>query len=160
MADQPRTQKQIAQKYKDNLKYYQHGHFLRRTKLIIFLVAVFGSLCAVFGFRFWGNKEYFSTGPISQNHAPFADDCGQCHADAEADLSRALKLDQAIVDLKEGKLPSLDLEKLKSAATGGAQKLTPEELKAAAERNLSPEKFSALKQAGGEKCALCAHSER
>jgi hypothetical protein len=27
MADQPRTQKQVAQKYKDNLDYYRHGHF-------------------------------------------------------------------------------------------------------------------------------------
>jgi hypothetical protein len=156
MADQPRTQKQVAQKYKDNLDYYRHGHFLRRTKLILFVLAIFGSLCAVFGFRYWGNKEYFSTGPISQNHARFANDCAQCHEGAEADLSRALKLDQAITDLKEGKLPSLDLDKLKSVATDGAKKLSPEELKAAAERNLSPEKFSALKQAVIKKSSLVA----
>ena len=51
MADQPRTQKQIAQKYKDNLDYYRHGHFLRRLKLALFLLAVFGSIGAVFGFQ-------------------------------------------------------------------------------------------------------------
>ncbi|MEO7319668.1 MAG: hypothetical protein ABIZ56_11820, partial [Chthoniobacteraceae bacterium] len=69
MANQPRTQKQIAQKYKDNLDYYRRGHFLRRLKLILFLLAIFVSIGAVFGFRFWGNKQYFNTGPISQNHA-------------------------------------------------------------------------------------------
>ena len=69
MADQPRTQKQIAQKYKDNLDYYRRGHFLRWLKLGCFFLAVLGSLGAVFGFRFWGDKEYFNTGPISQNHA-------------------------------------------------------------------------------------------
>ena len=140
MADQPRTQKQIAQKYKDNLDYYRRGHFLRRLKLVLFLLAIFASIGAVFGFRFWGNKQYFNTGPISQNHARFAKDCAVCHDGAEADLVRALKLDQAIVDLKEGNLPSVDLEKIKAAGM-----------------NLNAtEKFSALQQSIIKKSSLTA----
>ena len=150
MADQPRTQKQIALKYKDNLDYYRRGHFLRRLKLALFLLAVFGSIGAVFGFRFWGNKQYFNTGPISQNHARFANDCAQCHDGAEADLSRALKLDQAVTDLKEGNLPSVDLEKLKAAS----KNFSPAEMAAAARQNFSPEKFSALQQAVIKKSSL------
>ena len=150
MADQPRTQKQIAQKYKDNLDYYQRGHFLRRLKLALFLLAVFGSIGAVFGFRFWGNKQYFNTGPISQNHARFANDCAQCHDGAEADLSRALKLDQAVTDLKEGNLPSVDLEKLKAAG----KNFSAAEIAAAARQNFSPEKLSALQQVVIKKSSL------
>ena len=152
MADQPRTQKQIAQKYKDNLDYYRRGHFLRRLKLILFLLAVFGSIGAVFGFRFWGNKQYFNTGPISQNHARFANDCAQCHDGAEADLSRALKLDQAVTDLKEGNLPSLDLEKLKAAG----KDFSAAEMAAAAKRNFSPAQLSALQRTVIKKSSLAA----
>ncbi len=152
MADQPRTQKQIAQKYKGNLDYYRRGHFLRRLKLLLFLLAVFGSLGAVFGFRFWGNRQYFNKGPISQNHARFANDCAQCHDGAEADLSRALKLDQAVTDLREGNLPSVDLEMLKAAG----KNFSPAEMAAAAERNFSPEKFSAFQQAIIKKSSLAA----
>ena len=150
MADQPRTQKQIAQKYKDNLDYYRRGHFLRWLKLGCFFLAVLGSLGAVFGFRFWGDKEYFNTGPISQNHARFAKDCAQCHDGAEADLSRALKLDQAITDLKEGNLPSVDFDQLKE--TG--KNFSAAEMAAAAQRNFSPEKFSALQQTVIKKSSL------
>ncbi len=150
MADQPRTQKQIAQKYKDNLDYYRRGHFLRRLKLALFLLAVFGSIGAVFGFRFWGNKQFFNTGPISQNHARFANDCAACHDGAETDLTRALKLDQAVTDLKEGNLPSVDLEKLKAAS----KNFSAAELAAAAQRNLSPDRLSALQQAVIKKSSL------
>ena len=150
MADQPRTQKQIALKYKDNLDYYRRGHFLRRLKLALFLLAVFGSIGAVFGFRFWGNKQFFNTGPISQNHARFANDCAQCHDGAEADLSRALKLDQAVTDLKEGNLPSVDLEKLKAAG----KNFSAAEMAAAAKRNFSPGKLSALQQVVIKKSSL------
>lgn len=150
MADQPRTQKQIAQKYKDNLDYYQHGHFLRRLKLLLFLLAVFGSIGAVFGFRFWGSRQYFNTGPISQNHARFANDCSQCHDGAEADLTRALKLDQAVTDLKEGNLPSLDFEKLKAAG----QNFSAAEMASAAKRNFSPDRLSVLQQVVIKKSSL------
>ena len=150
MADQPRTQKQIAQKYKDNLDYYRHGDFLRRLKLICFVLAVLGSIGAVFGFRYWSKPEYFSTGPISQNHARFANDCAQCHDGGETDISRALKLDQAITDLKEGNLPSVDLEKLKTAG----KNFSPAEMAAAAQRQFSPEKFSALQKSVIKKSSL------
>ena len=53
MADQPRTQKQIAQKYKDHLDYYRHGHLLRWLKLLCFVLAILGSIGAVFGFQYW-----------------------------------------------------------------------------------------------------------
>jgi hypothetical protein len=148
MAEQPRTQKQIAQKYKDNLDYYRHGHFFRRLKLICFLVAVFGSIGLVFGFRFWGNKEYFNTGPLSQNHARFANNCQECHEGVMPDLSRALRLDQAITDLKEVDLTSVDLDKIKAlAASAGesAKGFSAAELKLAAQRNFSPERLSALR---------------
>ena len=150
MADQPRTQKQIAQKYKDNLDYYRRGHFLRRLKLLCFLVAILASLGAVFGFRYWATPEYFNTGPISQNHARFAKDCAACHDGGEADMSRALKLDQAITDLKEGNLPSVDLDKLKSAG----KKFSPAEMAAAAQRQFSPEKFSAFQKTVIKKSSL------
>lgn len=148
MADQPRTQKQIAQKYKDNLAYYKHGHFFRRLRLACFVLAVLGSLGAVFGFRFWATKEYFNTGPISQNHARFSNNCEVCHDGAVPDLSRALKLDQAITGLSEGNLPSIDLEKLKPTGDSAA------ELKALASRNLSKEKLSELTQVVIKKSSL------
>ena len=156
MADQPRTQKQIAQKYKDNLDYYRRGHFLRRLKLACFLLAVLGSLGAVFGFRYWGTREYFNTGPLSQNHARFAKDCAVCHDGAEPDLSRALKLDQAMTNLEEGKLASIDFDKLKAAAGEGAKMLSPAELKEAARRNLSPDKLSELSKTVIKKSSLAA----
>ncbi len=157
MADQPRTQKQIAQKYKDNLDYYKHGHFFRRLKLACFLLAVVVSLGAVFGFQAWGTKEYFNTGPISQNHARFANNCGVCHDGGAPDLARALKLDQAITDLKEGALASVDLDKVKNIASNAASSIknfSAEELRAAAARNFSPEKLSELSQTVIKKSSL------
>ena len=86
MSGQDPTQKQISEQYKRNLRYFARGHYLRRWRGILFVVAVVGGLAAVFGFRFWGSLEDLSTGPISRNHARFANDCKACHEGAETDL--------------------------------------------------------------------------
>ena len=63
---------------------------MRRWRGIVFALVAVGSLAAVFSFRWWGKPTFFSTGPISQNHASFAHDCAVCHEGAQMDLTKAL----------------------------------------------------------------------
>src|SRR5438105_2340569 len=84
MDGDPLTQKKIAQKYDGNLGYFQKSHYLRRIRTVVFAVTALCSLVAVFTFRFWGRQEFLSKGPISENHARFANDCRVCHIDADS----------------------------------------------------------------------------
>ena len=62
MADQPRSQKKISESYQVRLDRYSRGNPFRLLKLFCFLLAVFASLGAVFGFRYWGSQDFVSTG--------------------------------------------------------------------------------------------------
>src|SRR5207245_3258969 len=74
-----RTQKQIAERYKGNLGYYRRLHPLRRTRLIVSLLTIFGGLLAIFLFPRWGHQTFFNAGKIATAHAKFADNCEKCH---------------------------------------------------------------------------------
>ena len=87
--DKP-SQKQIASSYRGELGYPRKPHYLRRVRGACFVGAVLVSLLGVLAFRFWGTQKVFSTGPISENHARFANDCRACHLDAETDLFKSL----------------------------------------------------------------------
>ena len=87
MALPKRTTKQIAQKYKGNLDYLRKPHAFRMTRLILFLVVAIATVALAFGHY---HPKLFSTGPISQNHARFADRCEVCHDGAQPDLLTAL----------------------------------------------------------------------
>src|SRR3954462_15635619 len=83
-----RTTKQLAAKYKDNLTYWYRPHYFRRYKLILFCLAVLISGVLVFG-RY--KSSLFSTGPISANHARFADKCEKCHIGSDPSLLAIFK---------------------------------------------------------------------
>ena len=93
MAEKNPTQKQIAGKYEGNLGYPRKRHYLRRLRAWCFAAVVVVSILGVFTFRYWGTQKAFSTGPISENHARFANDCRACHLDAETDLFKSLLRD-------------------------------------------------------------------
>ena len=90
MAGNPLTQKQTTQKYGGNLGYFRRTHYLRRLRGWCFVIAAVCSLGAVASFRFWGGDEIFSAGPISENHARFANDCRACHLAPKIDFLTAL----------------------------------------------------------------------
>ncbi len=92
-----RTQKQIAAKYNKHLDYFRKPHAFRTVRLVFFILAVVGSIAAALGFRYYGRNHlsFFSTGPISANHASFANQCELCHETESPDLLRALALDRA-----------------------------------------------------------------
>ena len=116
MSGRDPTQKQIAEKYKGNLAYFRRGHYLRRIRGWTFFLTVIVSIAAVLGFRYWGNDEFLSTGPISENHARFANNCQACHEGAETDLLKVLpfeKLNAAFHGAKD-----LSVDKVTSAAGG------------------------------------------
>src|SRR6266853_1554250 len=98
MADEHPTQKQIAEKYRGNFGYFRKAHYLRRLRWWCFAAAVAASIVGASTFRFWGRQQAFSTGPISDNHARFANDCRVCHLDAEAGLSQLLRVKTAGAD--------------------------------------------------------------
>jgi hypothetical protein len=84
MADE--NQKQISQRYQDVIPTYTRGHYLRNFRNFLGMVAIVGGFVAALGFRFYGNAEFFNTGPISKNHAAFANQCEACHLGASTDL--------------------------------------------------------------------------
>lgn len=79
MARATRTQKQIADRYKGNLGYYRRLHPWRRARLIVSLVTFAAGLTAIIVYSRRGPEKFFNAGPISSNHATFADRCERCH---------------------------------------------------------------------------------
>ncbi len=84
MASPRKTQKQIAQRYAGNLKYYRVLHSLRRTKILLtgfclLLAVAVMSIFLIYG-RTTPRMEWInSPGPVSQPHAQIAQDCKACH---------------------------------------------------------------------------------
>ncbi|HEY3789201.1 MAG TPA: hypothetical protein VGL71_10115, partial [Urbifossiella sp.] len=93
MAQSSRNQKQIAAKYQGSLDYVRKRGRFRKVRIVCFVVAVVVSLAAAFGYRYYGPKKlnFFSTGPLSANHAQFADHCEVCHEGAQPDLVVAVE---------------------------------------------------------------------
>ena len=85
MPELPRkTQKQIAQRYAGNLRYFRRLHPLRRARILLVLGIVFLSGIAAYLYlahaRSSQRIEWLnSSGAISQAHASFAQDCKKCH---------------------------------------------------------------------------------
>jgi hypothetical protein len=79
MARPARTQKQIAERYKANLGYYNRLHPWRRTRAFVSLFAIVGGIIAIALFQTRGRETFFNAGKISAPHAAFATDCGKCH---------------------------------------------------------------------------------
>jgi hypothetical protein len=79
MAKPGRTQKQIAERYKGNLGYYNRLHPWRRWRLIVSLLTILAGLVAIWLFQKRGHETFFNAGKISSSHAAFADDCAKCH---------------------------------------------------------------------------------
>lgn len=102
------TQKQIAAKYKDDLTYYKKTHPFRRLRFWLSVVAFVGGLVWAVGFhQFGGKPEFFNTGPISENHAHFANDCAACHVGATTDMLSILPVAQTKAAFGNG-TPILD----------------------------------------------------
>src|SRR3954464_14601088 len=74
-----RTQKQIAERYKGNLGYYNKLHPWRRARHLVSLVAAIGGILAVWWFSHHGRENFLNAGPISSNHSSIANDCVKCH---------------------------------------------------------------------------------
>ena len=79
MAQPTRTTKQIAERFKGNLDYYKKAHYLRRLKFIVPLVVTVLTLAAVLAYHWFGPLNFYNSGPISMQHAGFANDCRKCH---------------------------------------------------------------------------------
>ncbi len=80
MALSKRTQKQVAERLKGNLDYYDRPHYFRSLR---FFVSAFALLLGVAGvpayYYFQGSEQFMNPGPISQRHAHIANDCAACH---------------------------------------------------------------------------------
>ena len=84
MARPRRTQKQIAERYKGNLGYYNKLHPWRRARRWVSLISILGGLAAIWLFQQYGSETFFNVGQISSNHASFANDCAKCHDKSQA----------------------------------------------------------------------------
>jgi hypothetical protein len=79
MAAPRRTQKQIAERYKGNLGYYNKKHPWRRARRWVSFIAIVGGFTSIVLFQMHGHAKFFSAGKISSNHAAFGDNCTSCH---------------------------------------------------------------------------------
>ena len=79
MAAPRRTQKQIAERYKGNLGYYNKPHPWRRARTWASLIAIAGGIAAIVLFQIRGRETFFNAGKISAPHASFAANCANCH---------------------------------------------------------------------------------
>jgi hypothetical protein len=74
-----RTQKQIAERYKGNLGYYNKRHPWRRARFWVSFIAFFGGIAAIWFSQGRMRETFFNAGKISAPHAKFANDCAKCH---------------------------------------------------------------------------------
>lgn len=74
-----RTQKQIAERYKGNLGYYNRLHPWRRARSLVSLIAIVGGIIGLIVFQMRGRQTFFNAGKISPPHASIADNCAKCH---------------------------------------------------------------------------------
>src|SRR5262245_35455826 len=117
------TQKQIASKYKEDLTYYKKTHPLRRLRFWLTFLALVGGLVWALGFhRLGGTPQFFNTGPISENHARFANDCKVCHTGAETDMLSILPIEETKKLMMERKTPILETLKEVSSKAYSATK--------------------------------------
>lgn len=123
MAGPNRTQKEIAQSYRGNLAYLRKFHFFRTLRGVVFLLVVVGSIGVALGYRYFGQKKFFSTGPLSANHAKYENRCEECHAEADPDLAKALRLPGAV---RESKEKFSELAKLAKLTPGDSAIAPPE----------------------------------
>ena len=75
-----RTQKQVAERLKGNLDYYNKPHPWRSLRFwtsTLVLLAGFAAVPAYYYFK--GPEQFMNPGPISRAHASFANDCAACH---------------------------------------------------------------------------------
>ena len=78
--DRPgRTQKQIAERYKGNLGYYNKLHAWRRARLMVSLFFFIGGLTAIWVFYKRTPEKFFNPGPLSAHHAALPNNCNDCH---------------------------------------------------------------------------------
>ena len=93
MANPGRTQKQIAERYKGNLDYYNKLHPWRRARLIVSLLAIGGGLLGIWLFQKRGPEKFFNAGTLSASHASLVNKCGSCH---DASLMTGSRLTPAL----------------------------------------------------------------
>jgi hypothetical protein len=84
MPDPRKSQKQIAQKYAENLRYFRHLHPFRRARILLvlgcLLISVVAAVIYLINAQSSRRLEWLnSSGSISQAHSRFAQDCKQCH---------------------------------------------------------------------------------
>ncbi|MEO5720234.1 MAG: cytochrome c3 family protein [Chthoniobacterales bacterium] len=79
MEEEEKTQKQIAQRYRDRVaaKYARSGW--RRALFWVSLLAIVGGVVAIYFAQGRTSPEFFNTGPLSLHHRPLVNDCATCH---------------------------------------------------------------------------------
>lgn len=93
MSVNKRTQKQVAERLKGNLDYYNRPHPWRTLRFTVSALTLLLGLAAVPAYYYARAPENFvNPGPISRAHAPIANDCRTCHPNTDlikADTHRA-----------------------------------------------------------------------
>ena len=75
-----RTQKQVAERLKGNLDYYDKPHPWRTLRLTISALSLLLGIAAVPAYYYFRAPEFvMNPGPISRGHAQIANDCAACH---------------------------------------------------------------------------------
>ncbi|HEX8078146.1 MAG TPA: hypothetical protein VF511_10050 [Chthoniobacterales bacterium] len=95
MATPRQTQKEISERYQDNLTQYQARDPWRVARFIASFLLLAGGLGFIIAYqnrvvRGEANEEFFNTGPLSSHHAHLEKGCSDCHdktATSGADLS-------------------------------------------------------------------------
>jgi hypothetical protein len=79
MATPRETQKQIAEKYKRNLAYYNKIHLWRLARFTLSFLTLSLGLAVVVLYQRHGDERFFNPGKLSSNHAALVDKCASCH---------------------------------------------------------------------------------
>ena len=98
MSESPRTQKQIAERFRGTLDYFKKPHYLRRARLWLSVGCCAASLVAIAVYQHLGSPKFYSSGPLSAPHAALENNCAACHDPARlhaTEFERLAGIDQA-----------------------------------------------------------------
>lgn len=108
-----RTTKSIASRIE--LDYYKKRHPLRTWRLRLAAAAFVLPFVLLGGLAASGTRSAWSPGPLAPGHAPFADDCQQCHGKGRGDGEIGPVSDRACSHCHEGGLHVADDKRITRA---------------------------------------------
>jgi len=91
MDDTTKTQKEVGQKYRDNLGYFKRPGFLHREKFYLCILAILLGVYCIRHIESTRSDKVYNPAPLSISHANLEGNCAACHTLASRNIFRSIE---------------------------------------------------------------------